>query len=257
LLLAPLEHLRAKLGRGQDLARGEGFAVADPAPLLDAVDRQGERPAARRNEHVLEHDAVLLAALQYLAGEQQHVHRAAILDHQRGHGRLVALGDLELAAGARLVERADGERRRAPRAVEPEDREPAVRAVLADADALEKTPEVAPDGAAAGRRLAGAHLRENPNPVGSRWPRDGNTRSQGQHVQEASSGHAPTLPAESGRARCSVAGVRQARRARVPEGWGCLARRTARCDNRCYAPNDRGAVSCARCGPSRGWSPAG
>src|SRR5438309_425269 len=148
LLLAPLEHLRAKLGRGQDLPRGEGFAVADPAPLLDAVDRQGERPAARRNEHVLEHDAVLLAALQYLAGEQQHVHRAAILDHQRGHGRLVALGDLELAAGARLVERADGERRRAPRAGEPEDREPAVRAVLAGADALEKTPEVAPDGAA-------------------------------------------------------------------------------------------------------------
>src|SRR5207237_10635677 len=120
--------------------------VDDPAPLLDEVDRQGEWHAARPNEQVLEHDAVLLADLQYLAGEQQHVHRAAILDHQRGHGRLVALGDLELAAGARLAERADGERRRAPRAVAPEDREPAVRAVRAHADALEKTHEGAPAG---------------------------------------------------------------------------------------------------------------
>ena len=89
----------------------------------------------------------MLAAEQDLAGEQHHVHPAAIVDHETRHRGLVALGDDDLATSAGLLERVDGERQWPLCGVEPEDREPTVRSALADADSVETASGASRNGA--------------------------------------------------------------------------------------------------------------
>jgi 4-oxalocrotonate tautomerase len=60
-------------------------------------------------------------------------------------------------------------------------------------------------------------------------------------LQEAPSGHAPTLPAGGGRARRSVVQLDRLAAREFPRG--CLARRTARCDNPSHvSKNDPNAL---------------
>ena len=70
-----------------------------------------------------------------------------------------------------------------------------MRPTLADPDAVEKPPELGRRPVIPDRRLPGADLREDPNPVGSRRRCDDGSRSDAQYLQEISSGHAATLPA--------------------------------------------------------------
>jgi hypothetical protein len=192
--------------------------------LLDAVDRQGQRSAPRRDQHVLEHDAVLLAAQQDLAREHEHVDRAAVLDRELGHRRIGPFGDEQLAAGPRLIERANRQRRRAAGSMEPEDREPTIGAALTDTDTFEKPSEIGAGRAGAGRRLASTSAREHSDPVRSRRRRHSDhARSHTQHLQEASSGHAPTLPAGGGRARRSVVQLDRLAAREFPRGLPCPA----------------------------------
>ena len=72
-------------------------------------------PLSGGSKQVLAQHAVLLAADQDLAGQQQHVGLAAVLRDQLGHAGLGALGHREGAAGPGLVEREDLERRGALR----------------------------------------------------------------------------------------------------------------------------------------------
>src|SRR5947209_8788236 len=67
---------------------------------------------------------------------------AVVFDHEAGHRGLVELGDGGLAAGARLVQRTNGERCSSARSVEPKDREPTVRPPFADRDPVEKPLEL-------------------------------------------------------------------------------------------------------------------
>src|SRR5262249_10179535 len=139
---------RAERGGCQRRLAVEIRPTGVPAPLLDAVDAEVPRATLRRQEDVFLEDAILLAADEDLAGEQQRVQLASIVDEQCAHARLRALRDGERALGTSFVKSSDVERRRVG-CVEPDYCEAAVTLGLAKAHIADEASEVLvrlPDG---------------------------------------------------------------------------------------------------------------
>src|SRR5260370_651727 len=119
--------LLAHAGVDDGLGGDELRAAAGPAAMLDAEDVEGKRLSAHGHDAVFANDAVLLAAADQLAGEQQERALAAIDEHTLIHGSagvvlrrgapLAAIadqafrtvfGDKDLAAGETFFEGEEG-----------------------------------------------------------------------------------------------------------------------------------------------------
>jgi hypothetical protein len=188
-LVGAAQHLGAQSGRGKAALALELAPALVPAAGLHAVDAHRARPGQRRQQQVLAQHAVLLSSHQDLAGEEQRMRLAAIVHHEIRHARLVALGDGELAAPARLVKGGDLERH-ARAAVQPVDEELAVGLRRPDPDVAGESPEVGARLAAPGVQIfLGGVGQEAARSLRLRHPRSHcRQTAQGQHAQHRASG---------------------------------------------------------------------
>ena len=189
ILLGALQELRAKRRLGKAALALEILAALVPAPLLDAVDADGSCTRERWQQEILAQDAVLLAPHEDLAGKEENVGLAAILDNQLRNRRPISLGNDERARLPRLVERGDVEGRRVVLCGEPEDEERAMGRRLAHARRAQPALQIradltTPEGLVGIRRLT-----QYPDPV---CPRPGRSRDGSEGTRAASDQELPT-----------------------------------------------------------------